>query len=125
MRLQEGVSFDNPVIIGVLLGTLLGPLLFIILMCDINSGIIIINNNCLKSNIQCIEIRVQWTVHLGSSHMHTSYNMVSFADDTRLYYGISILVTARQAVGSMISSLHIITFLTESRTILIIHFGLL
>ena len=28
------------------------------------------NNNCLKSNIQCIEIRVQWTVHLGSSHMH-------------------------------------------------------
>ena len=23
------------------------------------------NNNCLKSNIQCIEIRVQWTVHLG------------------------------------------------------------
>ena len=22
------------------------------------------NNNCLKSNIQCIEIRVQWTVHL-------------------------------------------------------------
>ena len=21
------------------------------------------NNNCLKSNIQCIEIRVQWTVH--------------------------------------------------------------
>ena len=32
--------------------------------------IIIINNNNLKSNIQCIEIRVQWTVHLGSSHMH-------------------------------------------------------
>ena len=28
------------------------------------------NNNCLKSNIQCIEIRVQWTVHRGSSHMH-------------------------------------------------------
>ena len=28
------------------------------------------NNNFLKSNIQCIEIRVQWTVHLGSSHMH-------------------------------------------------------
>ena len=28
------------------------------------------NKNCLKSNIQCIEIRVQWTVHLGSSHMH-------------------------------------------------------
>ena len=23
------------------------------------------NNNCLKSNIQCIEIRVQWTVHLA------------------------------------------------------------
>ena len=33
---------------------------------DINNN----NNNCLKSNIQCIEIRVQWTVHLGSSHMH-------------------------------------------------------
>ena len=32
--------------------------------------IIIINNNCLKSNIHCMEIRVQWTVHLGSSHMH-------------------------------------------------------
>ena len=32
------------------------------------------NNNCLKSNIQCIEIRVQWTVHLGSSHMHTYIN---------------------------------------------------
>ena len=37
---------------------MLGPLLFIILMCDINSGI-------------------------------TSSSMVSFADDTRLYYGIS------------------------------------
>ena len=24
------------------------------------------NNNCLKSNIQCIEIRVQWTVHIGA-----------------------------------------------------------
>ena len=24
------------------------------------------NNNCLKSNIQCIEIRVQWTVHIHS-----------------------------------------------------------
>ena len=33
-------------------------------------NVIINNNNCLKSNIQCIEIRVQWTVHLGSSHMH-------------------------------------------------------
>ena len=22
------------------------------------------NNNCLKSNIQCIGLRVQWTVHL-------------------------------------------------------------
>ena len=33
--------------------------------CDENN-----NNNCLKSNIQCIEIRVQWTVRLGSSHMH-------------------------------------------------------
>ena len=30
------------------------------------------NNNCLKSNIQCIEIRVQWTVHFGSSHMHVN-----------------------------------------------------
>ena len=39
-------------------GTVLGPLLFIILMCDINSGI-------------------------------TSSSMVSFADETRLYYGIS------------------------------------
>ena len=30
------------------------------------------NNNCLKSNIQCIEIRVQWTVHYiydGHSHL--------------------------------------------------------
>ena len=24
------------------------------------------NNNCLKSNIQCIEIRVQWTVDFGA-----------------------------------------------------------
>ena len=52
------VSFDSPVISGVHQGTILGPLLFIILMCDINSGI-------------------------------TSSSMVSFADDTRLYYGIS------------------------------------
>ena len=37
---------------------MLGPLLFITIMCDINSGI-------------------------------TSSNMVSFADNTRLYYGIS------------------------------------
>ena len=30
------------------------------------------NNNCLKSNIQCIEIRVQWTVHLiDEKHMKT------------------------------------------------------
>ena len=43
---------------GVPQGTVLGPLLFIILMCDINSGI-------------------------------TSSSMVSFADDTRLDYGIS------------------------------------
>ena len=43
---------------GVPQGTVLGPLLFIILMCDINSGI-------------------------------TASSMVSFADDTRLYYGIS------------------------------------
>ena len=35
-----------------------------------NNNNIIINYNCLKSNIQCLEIRVQWTVHLGSSHMH-------------------------------------------------------
>ena len=27
------------------------------------------NNNCLKSNIQCIEIRVQWTVFKMMSHM--------------------------------------------------------
>ena len=52
------VSFDSPVISGIPQGTVLGPLLFIILMCDINSGI-------------------------------TSSSMVSFADDTRLYYGIS------------------------------------
>ena len=25
------------------------------------------NNNCLKSNIQCIEIRVQWTVQWSNS----------------------------------------------------------
>ena len=53
-----GVSFDSPVITSVPQGTVLGPLLFIILMCDINSGI-------------------------------TSSSMVSFADDTRLYSGIS------------------------------------
>ena len=58
VRLQGGVSFDCPVIIGILQGTVLGPLLFIILMCDINSGI-------------------------------ASSSVVSFADDTRLYYGIS------------------------------------
>ena len=58
VRLQGGVSFDSPVISGVPQGTVLGPLLFIILMCDINSGI-------------------------------ASSCMVSFADDTRLYYGIS------------------------------------
>ena len=57
VRLQEEISFDSPVISGVPQVTVLGPLLFIILMCDINSGI-------------------------------TSSNMVSFADDTRLYYGI-------------------------------------
>ena len=43
---------------GVPQGTVLGPFLFIILMCDINSGI-------------------------------TFSIMVSFADDTRLYYGVS------------------------------------
>ena len=58
VRLQGGVSFDSPVISGVPQGSVLGPLLFIILMCDINSGI-------------------------------TASTMVSFADDTRLYYGIS------------------------------------
>ena len=43
---------------GVPQDTVLGPLLFIIIMCDINSGI-------------------------------TASSMVSFADDTRVYYGIS------------------------------------
>ena len=57
VRLQEGVSFDNHVISGVPKHTVLDPLLFITLMCDINSGI-------------------------------TSSSMVSFADDTGLYYGI-------------------------------------
>ena len=57
-RFQGGVSFDSPMISGFPQGTILGPLLFIILMCDINS----------------------WT---------TSPSMVSFADDTRVYYGIS------------------------------------
>ena len=56
-RLQGGVSFDSAVISGVPQGAVLGALLFIILMCDITSGII-------------------------------SSSMVSFADDTRLYYGI-------------------------------------
>ena len=51
MRLQGGVRFDSSVISGT-------SLLFIIFICDINSGI-------------------------------TSSSMVSFADDTRLYYGIS------------------------------------
>ena len=58
VRLQGGISFDSLVISGVPQGTVLGPLLFIILMCDINSGI-------------------------------TSSSMVSFADDTSLYYDIS------------------------------------
>ena len=58
VRLQVGVSFGSPMISGVPHGTVLVPLLFIILMCDIKSGI-------------------------------TSSSMVSFADDTRLYYGIS------------------------------------
>ena len=61
VRLQGGVSFDSPVISGVPQGTVLtcSPLLFIILMCDINSRI-------------------------TSSSM-----VVSFAEDTILYYGIS------------------------------------
>ena len=58
VRLEGGVSFDSPVISVVPQGTVLGTLLFIILMCDINSGI-------------------------------TSSNVVSFADDMRLYYGSS------------------------------------
>ena len=58
VRSQGGDSFESPVISGVPQGTVLGPLLFIILMCDIHSGI-------------------------------TSSSMVSFADDMRLYYGIS------------------------------------
>ena len=32
------------------------------------------NNNCLKSNIQCIEIRVQWTVHLYQCTPAITYN---------------------------------------------------
>ena len=39
MRLQGGVSIDSPVISGVSQGTELDPLLFMILICDINSGI--------------------------------------------------------------------------------------
>ena len=39
VRLQGGIIFDSPVISGVPQGTVLGPLPFIILMCDINSGI--------------------------------------------------------------------------------------
>ena len=39
VRLQAGVSIDSAVISGVSQGTVLGQLLFIILMCDINSGI--------------------------------------------------------------------------------------
>ena len=39
VRLQGGVSIDSPVISGVPQATVLGLLLFIILICDINSGI--------------------------------------------------------------------------------------
>ena len=38
VRLQGGVNLDSPVISGVPQSTVLGPLLFISLMCDINSG---------------------------------------------------------------------------------------
>ena len=41
------------------------------------------NNNCLKSNIQCIEIRVQWTVHLGSSHIHATDELIQSPSTTR------------------------------------------
>ena len=39
--------------------------------------VIINNNNCLKSNIQCIEIRVQWTVHLKLNELCTLYKLHS------------------------------------------------
>ena len=58
MRLQGGVSLDNPVLSGVPQGNVLGPLLFIILMGDINRGM-------------------------------SFSSIVSFADDTNLYHGIS------------------------------------
>ena len=45
------------------------------------------NNNCLKSNIQCIEIRVQWTVHLGSSHMHGDMLRFTIISGSPFKYG--------------------------------------
>ena len=39
------------------------------------------NNCCLKSNIQCIEIRVQWTVHLRISYLYKASNL---SDEVKL-----------------------------------------
>ena len=58
VRIAGGVSSDSLVTSGVPQGTVLGPLLFLILMCDIDLGIV-------------------------------NSRIVSFADDTQLYTGIS------------------------------------